>query len=298
MGRMGGSALNPYLQALRPHQWLKNVLVFVPLLTAQKFDSHSIWMTVAAFCAFCAVASAVYVVNDLSDIEADRKHPTKRHRPFASGALNAAHGRWMAAGLLIFAAVLGIEVGWQFLAFVTFYLLSTTAYTFWLKRYAVMDICLLAGFYTLRIIAGGAALHLYLTVWLLAFSVFFFLSLAALKRLAELLEDSGPEDLNAIGRGYRRSDSPLLSQFAVSSGYISILVLALYISTPAVFALYTSPSPLWGICLVLIYWIGRMTLVTHRGEMDDDPLIFAVRDKMSLLCLALALVAVTWALFF
>lgn len=290
--------LTSYLHALRPHQWLKNVLVLVPLLTAQRLDSNSVWTAVTAFCAFCMVASAVYVINDLSDIEADREHVSKRNRPFASGALSAVQGRWMAAGLLVSGAALGFAVNWQFLGFVAFYFLATTAYTFWLKQFAVMDICLLAGFYTLRIIAGAAALHLYLTVWLLAFSVFFFLSLAALKRLAELLERAGKDDAEVPGRGYRVSDSSLLSQFAVSSGYISVLVMALYVSTPAVFALYKSPTPLWGVCLVLIYWIGRMTLVTHRGEMKDDPLLFAVRDPMSLFSLALVLVAITWAKFF
>lgn len=279
-----------YLAALRPHQWLKNGLVFVPMIAAQAFDAATIRASVLAFAAFCLVASAVYVINDLLDLTADRAHPRKRARPFAAGRVPIAHGMLMAPALLV--AGLGLAAAGGPLLFLVMlgYFALTTLYSLILKRRAVADICALAGLYTLRIVAGGVATGLGLSVWLLAFSIFFFFAMAAVKRQAELVDGVAMGRLTAKGRGYHVDDLPLVAQMASASGYVSVLVLALYINSPAVQQIYTRPWLLWGICLVLLYWISKVVLVTHRGAMHDDPVIHALKDRTSRICLVLVAV--------
>lgn len=284
-----------YLRALRPHQWLKNVLVFLPMLAAHQLTALTLVQSVLAFLAFSAVASAVYLLNDLLDLSADRAHPRKRCRPFASGAVPIAHGGAMAGGLLLLGGAVALGLGVAFLWALLLYLLITTAYSLALKRQVVIDICVLAGLYTMRLIAGGAATGIPLSVWLLAFSIFFFFALAAVKRQAELVDGAARGVLSASGRGYRTDDLPVVTMMALASGYLSVLVMALYVNAPAVSLLYSFPEALWGISAVLLYWISRMVLVTHRGQMHDDPVVFAVRDPVSLaaggLILGLAVLA-------
>lgn len=284
-------------KALRPHQWLKNVLIFLPMLLAHEITGANFGLALLAFVAFSLIASSVYLLNDLLDLAADRAHPRKCKRPFAAGDLPLVWGTLLAPGLLVVGAILSALVGLQFLIVVTIYYVITTAYSFNLKRRTIVDICTLAGLYTIRLVAGGVATGMSLSVWLLAFSIFFFFSLAAIKRQAELVSglDSGKE--KADGRGYLTSDLPLISQMAVSSGYVSVLVMALYVNSETVQSLYSNPLPLWGICMVLLYWISRMVLITHRGWMHDDPVVFGATDKISLLCAALiAALALTAAL--
>ncbi|MCA8882270.1 MAG: UbiA family prenyltransferase [Rhodobacteraceae bacterium] len=278
------SSAAPYLKALRPHQWLKNILIFLPLLAAHQYDGITFLKSLFAFAAFCMVASSVYVLNDLLDLAADRVHPRKCKRPFASGSVPIAHGTWLAGGLLSCGTVIAIFLGGPFLAAMVLYYIVTTAYSLYLKRQVIIDICVLAGLYTMRIVAGGAATGIPLSVWLLAFSIFFFFSLAAVKRQAELVDSAERGKLGASGRGYHVDDLPLISQIGISSGYVSVLVMALYVNSPAVTKLYTSPSALWGICLVLLYWVTRMVMVTHRGQMHDDPVVYAAKDRISQIC--------------
>lgn len=284
------SPFSPYLRVFRPHQWLKNALVFLPLLAAHQFDQQTVFKTFLALIAFSLVASSVYVLNDLVDIEADRAHPRKYNRPFASGDVPTSHGPLLLlVPLGAGAGVAALLEPWFALVLAGYYA-TTLAYSFFLKRRLVIDICVLAGLYTFRIIAGGAASGIPLSVWLLAFSVFFFLSLAAVKRQAELVDGVASGTIQAQGRGYTTDDLPIVANMAISAGYVSVLVMALYLNSPVVSELYASPILLWGICLVLLYWISRVVMLTHRGRMHDDPVVFAVKDPVSLICFAAVLV--------
>lgn len=294
----GSGLARPLLRAMRPHQWLKNVLVLLPMLTAHDFGVVTMLYSLLAFITFSLTASGVYLLNDLLDLTADRAHPRKRSRPFASGALPLGLGTVLAPGLLLAGLVLAMLLGLNFLGVMLLYFVTTTAYSFNLKRRLVIDIATLAVLYTLRIVAGGAATGLELSVWLLAFSIFFFFALAAMKRQAELVSGVAEGEEKAYGREYRVTDLPLVANMAVSSGYVSVMVLALYVNSGAVRQLYTSPTVLWGICLILLYWISRMVMITHRGWMHDDPVVFAARDRISQICgltiFILALLGALW----
>lgn len=280
-------AIRPYIKALRPHQWLKNILIFVPMLLAHQLDAATITMNLMGFVAFSLVASSVYVINDLLDLKADRAHPRKSARPFASGAVSVAHGGGMACALLLAGVAIAAAYGPAFLVALAAYYVLTTAYSLWLKRAIVVDICVLAGLYTMRIIAGGVLTGIELSFWLLAFSVFFFLSLAAVKRQAELSDMLGRNVQFAEGRGYHADDLPIISIVGLAAGYTSVLVLAQYINSPDVQHLYSSPWALWAICCVLLYWVTRIVLITHRGLMNDDPVVFAMKDRVSHISLLL-----------
>lgn len=283
-----------YLAALRPHQWLKNVLVFLPALTAHRLDVATLWLSALAFAAFSLVASSVYVLNDLLDLSADRSHPRKRARPFASGRVPISHGGLMALVLLLAGGTIGLVVAPEFAAVLACYYLLTTAYSLSLKRRVIIDICVLAGLYTARVIAGGVATGIPLSVWLLTFSVFIFLALAAVKRQAELVDSARRGRLTASGRGYTVDDLPIIPMIAIGAGYAAVLVLMLYVNSPEVRALYALPEALWGVCAIILYWITRMVMVAHRGHMHDDPIVYAVKDRVSLLCLGLILAFAGW----
>ena len=282
-------SMHPYIKALRPHQWLKNSLIFLPMLAAHHLDAATFFSSLLAFIAFSLVASSVYVLNDLLDLNADRAHPRKRLRPFASGAVPIAHGGYLALALLLGGTLVAAFLGWAFLLALGAYYVLTTAYSLTLKRKIVLDICVLAGLYTMRIIAGGVATGIELSVWLLAFSIFFFLSLAAVKRQAELVDMAERGTLTAKGRGYHVADLPIISMVGLAAGYIAVLVMALYVNSPTVQELYAFPYALWGICCVLLYWLTRMVLITHRGAMHDDPVVFAAKDRVSQLCFVVML---------
>lgn len=279
--------IRPIIKAMRPHQWLKNMLVFVPVLASQSFSALSLMQCLLAFLAFGLVASAGYLLNDLLDLDHDRAHARKRFRPLASGRLPVPVGSALVFILLAAGHLVAGFLGWAFTGVISFYFLMTMGYSVFLKRKAIIDICVLAGLYTLRIIAGGVATGITLSIWLLAFSMFFFFALAAVKRQAELvdLKDSG--QTGAAGRGYTVDDLPLIMQMAVSSGFVSVMVLALYLNALEVQSNYSSPHFLWGVCALLLYWINRIVLVTHRGEMHDDPLVYAITNRTSQICLIL-----------
>lgn len=291
-----GTSTRDYLRALRPHQWSKNLLIFLPLLAAHDFSN--LGAALAAFVAFCLTASSVYVINDLLDLPADRRHPRKRNRPFASGAVPIAHGVFMALGLLAVSALVALAVtpGLFFLILVG-YFLATLAYSLWLKRKLVADIMVLAGLYTLRIIAGGAAAAIVLSPWMLAFSMFLFLSLAAVKRQAELVDQAARNVATAPGRAYETGDMHIVVGTALASGHSAVLVFALYLASDAVTALYASAQVLWLICPILLYWLVRMVMVTARGRMKDDPIVFASQDPISFAAVLLSVVIIYFASF-
>jgi len=291
------AGLRVWAKALRVHQWLKNLLVFVPLAAAhQVFLADRLGLAALAFVAFGLCASAVYVLNDLLDLDADRQHPTKRHRPFAAGRLPIVAGVAAVPLLGLAAFALAGWLGPAFMAWLLVYLALTTAYTFVIKQWAIADVMTLAALYTLRVLAGGAAVGVAVSSWLLAFSVFLFLSLALVKRYAELHELRARGKAAAPGRGYRIDDLPLLASLGGASGYVAALVLALYVEAAAGVDLYSRPEALWGLCALLLAWISRVWLLTHRGEMHDDPVVFAVRDRASWVMALVGLVIVALAL--
>lgn len=283
------------LKAMRPHQWSKNGLLLLPMLAAHDFSN--LMAVILGVIAFCLTASAVYVINDLIDLGSDRAHPRKRKRPFASGALSAATGAAMAGGLLVLALIFGLLTGKPlFLGVLFAYLVATFTYSMWLKSKLIVDILMLASLYTVRIIAGGAAASVVLSPWMLGFSMFLFLALAAVKRQAELTDQlaSGHENK---ARAYQIDDLPILRSIALSASQAAVLVLALYISSDTVQLLYPTPEILWLICPLLLYWLLRMVMKAHRGQMTDDPIVFAFTDGVCVTIVALcAFLAVAAAL--
>ncbi len=279
-----GSIGRAAVKAIRPQQWVKNALVLVPVGAAHTLTGFPTLLgAITAFFAFSFCASSVYLINDLLDIEADRLHPQKSKRPFASGDLPVAAGFALVPALFILAFCLAAFLPGYFLLVLAGYFILSTVYTFLLKRIPILDALCLAVLYMLRIVAGAVATNVPLSFWLLLFSVFFFLSLALVKRYVELdaLRRSGKN--NMPGRGYQPEDLMLLEVFGIVSGYLSVLVLALYINSPNITILYRHPKVIWGLCLVILYWISRVWLRTHRGKMHDDPVVFALKDKSSYL---------------
>jgi 4-hydroxybenzoate polyprenyltransferase len=278
---IGFSALR---RMLRIHQWLKNLLLFVPLFAAHELGIEKAWISLLlAFGAFSLCASSVYIANDLLDLESDRLHPRKRNRPFASGLVPASIGVLLAP--LLFSVSLGVAalVGKHFFWCLVFYFTLTCGYSWRLKRLILVDCLTLAVLYTMRIVAGAAAVGHHLSFWLLAFSVFLFLSLAFVKRYAELEVQllSGKKKIH--GRGYHTADAVLIQTMGIVAGYTSVLVLALYLNSDAVLKLYAAPELIWGAVPVMLFWVSWMWMQAHRGKMHDDPLVFAVKDRASLI---------------
>lgn len=281
----GGSRALALARALRPHQWVKNLLVFVPVVLDHKmFHAPTMAKAGVAFLAFCCAASSAYLLNDVFDLEADRRHPTKRYRPFASGALPPALGLALVPVLLAVA----VAISWSslprtFTVLLALYVVLTSAYSLYLKRIAVVDVLLLAGLYTLRVLAGIAAAQVRFSTWLLAFAMFLFLSLAFLKRYTEVSAMDGAATEQVRGRGYQRGDREWLGSMGGASGYLSVLVLALYINSEQVVVLYRMPLALWLVCPLLLFWTSRMWLLAYRGKIHEDPIVATVRDPASYL---------------
>ncbi|HEY9099966.1 MAG TPA: UbiA family prenyltransferase [Thiobacillus sp.] len=287
--------LRTWIKALRVHQWIKNVLVFVPLLTAFSFlDASSLVNAMIAFFAFSLTASATYVVNDLWDLDNDRTHPRKQKRPFASAALPIPTGLAVAGIALTIAFVLALYVSTAFTFMLLSYLVLTSAYSWVLKQYVLIDVFTLSLLYTLRILAGAVAIGVTTSPWLLAFSVFIFLSLALVKRCSELISLEHAGQTATHGRDYRVSDQQVLTPLGMASALGAIVVFGLYISSPEVQAHYASPVLLWLAALGMIYWLARLWIKTQRGEMHDDPIVFALHDRGSRIAV-IAMVAVVLA---
>jgi 4-hydroxybenzoate polyprenyltransferase/phosphoserine phosphatase len=275
-----GGDIRSMLRALRPHQWLKNLLVFVPIIADPAHGGWEWTWALSAFVSLSLAASAGYVINDLLDLSDDRSHPRKRNRPFARGDLSVAMGTRMVPVLLLLSFAVASQISAGLVVVVMTYFVLTMAYSLRLKRHSIVDICTLAALYTIRIVAGAVAIGVSLSVWLLAFSMFTFFALAAAKRLGEL-SDADAAGRTVTRRGYTVEDRRILSQMAVSAGYVGVLVLALYIDEPEVQDRFGSHRMFWGVCALLIFWISRLVLVANRGEMDDDPLIWAMKDPVS-----------------
>lgn len=272
-----------YLKACRIHQWVKNALVFVPVAAAQRITEVDLILeTGLAFLAFSLCASSVYLLNDLLDLDADRHHPSKRNRPFAAGTLPPLHGIFMIPVLLLLVAIIVVYLPVWFAVTLLIYYVLTTAYSFQLKKRIMLDVIVLAGLYTIRLVAGATATGITLSYWLLAFSMFIFLSLAMVKRYTELIQLKDAAQSNKTkGRGYVVDDLPLLSSLGGSAGYLSVLVFALYANSDAVRGNYAEPELLWAVCPILLFWISRVWVLAHRGQMDDDPIVFAIKDNVS-----------------
>jgi len=282
------SVLRGLWRAMRPYQWAKNFLVFAPPLFGHRLrEPEMLVQSSLAFGLFCLMASGIYILNDLADIELDRLHPHKRHRPLAAGDFPIAVGVAASAGLLLGALLLAVWLLPKWFAFALLvYLAANVAYTFWLKRKVMIDIVLLAGLYTLRIIAGGAATGIMPSKWLLALSMFLFLSLALIKRFIELARLNQEGLLETDGRGYHVEDQEVLQMMGLSCGCMGVLVLALYINSNQVTQLYSRPEILWAVCPLLLYWIGRTWIWARRGAIQEDPLMFTLRDRTSWIVLA------------
>jgi len=287
------SALKVFTKAVRVHQWAKNALIFVPLLLAHQFQAISLMDALLAFISFSLCASATYIINDLLDIEADRQHPKKRNRAFASGNLSAFTGLAISFGFLGIAFGVAWQVPHVFLTWLGIYLATTLAYSLALKRIVILDVVVLSALYTLRMLAGAAATQTEISPWLSAFSIFIFLSLAMVKRFSELqnLKSAGSAVTN--GRGYLLGDIEQVRAFGTSSAYASVVVFALYISSPQIVGLYHHESRMWLMTPLMILWLSRVWLLASRGELDEDPVVFALTDRMSLL---MGIVVVTIAI--
>ena len=277
------SRFRALLRMVRIKQWLKNTLVFIPLIAAHKInDAQALLSLAVAFLAFGFCASAVYILNDLSDIESDRRHPRKKERPLASGAIPSWIGVLLAPMLLAAGFSIAWTVGTSFTGWLLFYFVLTCIYSTVLKRLVIVDCLTLASLYTLRVIAGAAAAGMVLSFWLLAFSAFLFLSLAFVKRYAELevMLQSGNKKIH--GRGYLTTDAPLIQSLGIAAGFAAVVVLSFYINSEAVLLLYRNPQIIWGSVPIVLFWISWMWMKAHRGEMHDDPLEFAFKDTASL----------------
>ena len=285
------------LRAMRPHQWVKNVLIFAPLILSFQFmDPELVIRALLAFIAFSLSASSLYIINDLLDIDSDRLHPKKKNRPFASGTLSMRWGIGQAIVLLVIALVLAVYINTEFLVALIIYSVLSAAYSFKLKRVVLLDVSILAVLYTLRIIAGTFAVSLDLSYWLIIFSIFMFTSLAMIKRVSELYNLMLQDKEKVEGRGYVVKDREIILALGSASGFVSILVFALYIHDPLIVHRYTQPEWLWLIVPALLYWIGRVWIIAHRGQMDEDPIVFALHDKLSYAILVFIAIGVFMAL--
>lgn len=282
-GTPAAGGVGRWLKLLRVRHWVKNVLVFLAPLAAHQWAVAASWhATLLTFAAFCAVCSSIYVVNDLFDLASDRAHPSKRRRPLAAGDLQLAPAALASGALLAGGLVLAWFAGWAAVAVIGAYVLVNAGYTSWLKRLPVYDVFCLAGLYTLRIVAGAVAVGVPLSAWLAAFSVFAFLSLALLKRAADI--DRLAPDQALPGRGYTGRDAAFVNGFGVGSAIAACLVLALYVASDQVSTLYGDPLWLWGMVAVVLLWLARMWRLAMAGLMDDDPVLFATRDAVSWGC--------------
>ena len=282
------------LRAMRPHQWTKNFLLFLPVIGGHVLDPTSLGKTLLAFVCFCMAASSAYILNDLLDLPADRLHPRNQLRPFAAGTVPIPTGLVLSGLLLLAAAALSLLLPFEFTALLGLYLFTTIAYSMVLKRKLFVDVITLGGLYTIRVMAGLEASGQPQSHWLLMICLFLFMSLATVKRCSELVRarEAGAE--RSVGRGYRVEDLPVVASLAAAAGYGAALVLALYISSPEVTKLYRHPSALWLIEPLFLYWISRILINSHRGYVKEDPVVYALTDKSSIvtgICIAAVVAA-------
>jgi 4-hydroxybenzoate polyprenyltransferase len=277
----GTPVLQSLVKALRPHQWAKNLLIFLPLLFSHLLTASKLLTALAAFCCFSLAASSGYLINDLVDVEADRRHPQKRMRPFAAGDVPPLAGIAVAVLLLLIGLVGAEMLPGRFFAWLIIYLATTMAYSFYLKRIALVDVLVLSGLYSLRMLAGASVTQTPISHWLAGFSMFLFLSLAIVKRFAELENLRASNALPKNGRGYLITDLDQLRSFGTASAYAAVVIFAIYITNPEVVRLYHQPRLLWLSVPLIILWLNRVWLLASRGELNEDPVAFTLTDPMS-----------------
>ena len=281
------SALKVWAKAIRVHQWLKNSLLFVPSILASRYFGWDTAFNLAiAFFAFSFCASAVYLFNDLIDIEVDRRHKTKHKRPLAAGLIQASDAVFAAMCLLSAGLFLSLQLPVEFTIILVIYFFITSAYSILIKSFLLLDVLTLAGLFTLRIMAGSAAVGGIVSTWLLAFSMFFFLSLALVKRYVEISSQLAEASRASSGRGYQASDMETLAQAGMSSGFAAVVVLALFIDSPAILKNYTNPQAIWLVCPLVLYLLMRIWVLARRNEMNDDPVVFLMTDWRSQIMIA------------
>ena len=273
-----------YFKVIRAYQWIKNILVFVPMLAAHQFTKQSFVDSSLAFITFCLIASSVYVINDLFDLNADRTHPNKKFRPFAMGTMSIKNGLIIFLLLFVPGIVMSFIIDFYFFCLMFTYFILTFLYSIVLKKKVILDICILGILYTLRIFGGGLATEIQISFWLLAFSIFLFLSLASIKRQSELVNLKNRKKINIIGRGYQTNDLPIISMISISAGFVSVLLAGLYINSPDVLTLYSKPWTLGVASIILLFWIMNIVFASSRGLVNDDPIIYAIKDNTSRIC--------------
>ncbi len=273
---------------LRVHQYAKNALIFLPLFAAHLFTLQAFTQAILAFVAFSLCASSVYILNDLVDLQDDRGHRSKCKRPLPSGAIPLIQGVVAIPILLLSSLIIGSAVSLSLLGVLLGYLGLTTAYSFALKRMMVVDVITLAGLYSIRVIGGAVAISVVVSEWLIAFSMMIFMSLALIKRYVELAARQDANLPDPTGRDYKNSDLDIVAALAAAAGFNAVTILALYISSDAVNQLYSHPQILWLIGPLLMFWIARALMLAGRRIMDDDPVVFALQDKVSLITVAAA----------
>lgn len=287
--------LNLFLKSIRIHQWVKNLLIFLPLILAHQVQNTSLLLNCfIAFFAFCFSASSMYLFNDIIDLKADRQHPTKKFRPLAARELSL---KVVVVFIILFLFVgvgLSLLVSKNFIFYLLVYIIVSALYSLVLKKYYIIDVLTLASLYTIRIFAGSVAVSVVISNWFLALSMFLFLALAILKRYAEL-HTMKIKNLSVKGRGYVTSDMNQMAIFGTACGYLTILVFALYIDSQKVLELYSKPEVLWLICPLLFYWVSRIWLLAQRGQMHEDPIIFTIKDKASYIVAVITILIMIYA---
>jgi 4-hydroxybenzoate polyprenyltransferase len=274
--------ISAVFKLMRPHQWSKNLLVFVSMVVGHQYqDIRLLSLTLVCFCALCLIASAGYVINDLVDVNDDRNHPQKKNRPLPSGQVSRPAAMAVALLLAIAGLSLAAMAGPYVLLCLLVYLAISLAYTAWFKRKLLLDVIVLAGLYTLRIIAGVAVLGTEPSFWLLGFAMFLFASLAALKRFIEIQERPADTLQAHSARAYIPRDQPIIGMIGIANGFLAVLVLAFYIDSEEVSSLYHHAVLLWLMCPLMMYWIGRIWLLSSRSLVHGDPVVFALRDRAS-----------------
>ena len=274
---------------IRPHQWVKNVLVFTPLLMSHNFDFNNLILSTKAFIIFSLIASSIYVINDIVDLKSDQNHPFKKYRPLAAKLITVNHCKILILILLALVTVLLLNVNKEFIMIIISYFILSNLYTFFFKKIIIIDLLILSLLYTSRILGGGYIADTSTSLSLLLFSVFFFTSLAAVKRLIELVNIIRFKKKKIHGREYTTKHKKMIYWIAILTGWISILVLIFHINSPVVIKQYSFPDILWIICFVMLFWISRIIYVSNKGQIKDDPIVYAISDKISYLCLAIIL---------
>lgn len=282
-----------FINILRPHHWVKNILIFLPLLASHEINNLTIKYSILALISFSLIASCGYIFNDFIDLKSDKLHPYKKKRAIASGKVTKLQSKVIVIFLLLAAILISEQINLQFTLTILVYFFLTIVYSIIVKKKIILDIIFLSTFYTIRIYAGSQATDIFISTWLFTFSIFFFFSLASVKRQTELVFLSINKKTILKGRGYEIADLPIITMMTICSGYLSIFILAFYINSEDVIKLYSNPQYLWAVCFVLLYWITRIIFVSKRGLMHFDPIIYASTDKVSYVCLIIILFFIT-----